>query len=232
MLPKKQIFSRAAQIFLLQLFALATLVAFGAGCATDRAPTASAVDQIESAAKRGRGQGKAKTKKTKKKTKKTNNTAASSDGTGRPLKTATASGTFSPDRSGSLKVNFANNYGSWTDLRLSKARFEVQAGAIDAVHEITMDVTTGYVLEDISVAFSPDGLTFVPPGTLTLTVWWDCENCLSDEQLVMLDALAQHIHPEGTVTEYGFDSSRQGNAFLIVTIDVPGFSRYLIRRSR
>lgn len=153
----------------------------------------------------------------------------SSDGTGRPLYAECVSGPFSPDESGSLTVKFANNYGDWDDLRLSRADFEVEAGALDAAHEITMTVTTGYVLEDLMVVFEPDGLTFTPPAILTLTIWWGCESCRSDEQLAILEALAQHIHPDGTVTESTFETSQQGNAYLIVTIEVPGFSSYGLR---
>ena len=219
-------------------FSLLALAAFLAGCGTDRSPTAASADPTDPAAKRIDKKSRttstaaastAETSSDGTSSDGTSSDGTSGDGTGRHLLTKTASGTFSPDRSGSLTAKFPNSYGDWTDLRLKEARFDLQSGAIDAAQEITMTVTAGYVLADIDVEFSPDGLTFMPPATLTLTIWWGCESCRADEQLAILEALAQHIHPDGTLTEYGFDISRQGNAFLIVTIDVPGFSRYLIR---
>ena len=213
--------------------ALLSWAAFATGCGVDQSPVASSDEALILAPAAKPGGGKAKGNdggETTSTTASSTETATSSDGTGRPLITKTVSGSFSPDQSDALDVKFSNSYGDWSDLRLSKARFEIQAGALDAAQEITMSVTTGYVLEDLDVDFTPDGLIFIPPGTLTLTIWWGCESCRSEEQLAILDALAQHIHPDATVTESVFEISRQGNAYLTVAIDVPGFSRYRIAR--
>lgn len=205
----------------LHTFAILALAALVTGCGVGPSPMASddGAPSLVAAAKPAKGKSKS------------------------TLYTNSASGDFTIDGGGSLKVNFPN-YGSPDDVRVSKVLFEVAPGkgaakkgkkgkkgkkAESKSTYITMEVTTGYVLEDISVDFSPDGHTFSPPGKLTISIRWKSKFHLSKAQKKLLTAIAEHIHPDGTVTDASFETTTQGNAFLHITIDVPGFSRYGLR---
>lgn len=151
-------------------------------------------------------------------------TTTSTSSTGQTLYTKSASGWFTPEQGGSLNVKFANNYGSWTDVRLKSATFQVDPGAIAAKTLITMDVTTGYTIDDVSVKFGPSGLTFNPEATLTLVFWGG--STLSEEELRLREAQGYHITEDGYISTVTQETDTQGNAYYIIIIKVPGFSRY------
>ena len=119
---------------------------------------------------------------------------------GGSLYTETASGWFSPESSGKLKVKFEYDDDDDDDddgddiLRVEKAKFEVEEGSIDQDVEITMTVRSGTTLEDVGVLFSPTGQEFHPSAKLTLYL----EGELDEEDLDNLKA----YHIEGdSVTE-------------------------------
>lgn len=153
-------------------------------------------------------------------------TTTSTSSTGQPLYTKSASGWFSPGSGGSLNVKFANNYGSWTDVRLKSATFQVAPGAIAAKVLITMDVTTGYTIDDVNVQFGPSGLTFNPEGTLTLVFWGGSK--LSEEELRLREAQGYHITSDGYISTVTQETDTQGNAYYIIAMKVPGFSRFSV----
>ena len=204
---------------------LAILAAVGllAGCGVDPSPVAT-TDEVVPAAKPPAGKGKDRTAESRTATSSTAESTTATSSTGELLVTRTATGKFYPDKAGELTVKIPNNYGSWQDLRVKEAIFGVQAGALDAVYDITMTVTSGYVIEDVKVDFAPGGIVFQPPARLTIKFWWGGD--LSPAELELLEAGAQHITAEGTVTDMGFETDPQGNAYLNVIIEVPGFSRY------
>ena len=204
-----------------RIFSIVAVAAFIYGCGQDRSPMAVGdVADPMPAAKRPAGKGKNSTTETST----TESSTTETSTTELPLYSVVDSGTFYPDRSGYLNAKMPNNYGSWDDVRVKEAIFEVEAGALDAVYDIGMRVTTGYTLEDVLVEFAPAGLVFIKPARLTLKIWWGGD--LSPEQLAVLEATAEHITADGTVTYIGFETTRQGNAYLNIIIEVPGFSRY------
>jgi len=154
----------------------------------------------------------------------TSTTTATASSTGQTLYTKSASGWFSPGSGGSLDVKFANKYGSWTDVRLKSATFQVAPGAIAAKTLITMDVTTGYTIDDVSVKFGPSGLTFNPEATLTLVFWGGSP--VTEEELRLREAQGYHITGDGYISTVTQETDTQGNAYYIIVIKVPGFSRY------
>ena len=234
--PRKHLVKSMARIF-----SIVAVAAFMYGCGQDRSPLAVGDEaDLMPAAKQPAGKGKdgttdtstsesstSESSTTESSTTLSNTTESSTTETSTtdlPLYSVVDSGTFYPDRSGYLNAKMPNNYGSWDDVRVKEAIFEVEAGALDAVYDIGMRVTTGYTLDDVLVEFAPAGLVFIKPARLTLKIWWGGD--LSPEQLAVLEATAEHITADGTVTYIGFETTRQGNAYLNIIIEVPGFSRY------
>ncbi len=147
---------------------------------------------------------------------------------GGSLYTETASGWFSPESSGKLKVKFEYDDDGDDDdddddgddiLRVEKAKFEVEEGSIDQDVEITMTVQSGTTLEDVGVLFSPTGQEFNPFAKLTLCL----EGELDEEDLGSIKA----YHIEGdSVTELSVKISERDDDEWKIIVDVPGFSRY------
>lgn len=198
------------------LAALALAATLAAGCGTDATPTTPSDGDAYSPAARPTwksavGAVAAQT---------------SAEEPDRPMYTETASGPFTSGRGGQLKVRFGP-YGVWGDTWVRNAAFEVAPNSLTTDSaDITMTVTSGYSFEDVKVEFTPSGLAFVPPGTLTLELWWTQYWYPSDEYLHLA---ADHITTDGTVTDVVLTSDRKGSYKVTVTIEVPGFSLYGLR---
>ena len=95
-----------------------------------------------------------------------------------------------------------------------------------STRQITMTVTSGYTLGDVEVDFAPDGTVFQPPARLTLHLWWAYVEKITPELLESLKVAVDHITDDGYVTEAAIELDNQGQACLMIVIEVPGFSRY------
>ncbi len=73
-------------------------------------------------------------------------------------------------------------------------------------------------LSDVSVVFTPSGIVFNPPATLTLLLRGE----LSEEEL---NALKAYHHHNGMVTEISV-AIVDGKKEWKITVKIPGFSRY------
>lgn len=129
-----------------------------------------------------------------------------------------ATGLFSPRKDGKLEVKL-DDRDDGNGVHVQKSTFEVRKGSIDREVEISMTVYSGSNLEDIGVAFTPSGLTFNPPATLTLALQGDVKK----KDLEGLKAY--HIH-DSTVTQIPIHISSRGKDGLTITLRVPGFSTY------
>ena len=153
-----------------------------------------------------------------------NPTTQATKPSGGSLYTKTASGWFSPESSGELKVKFKYDGDDDDDdgddiLRVEKAKFKVEEGSIDQDVEITMTVQSGTTLEDVGVLFSPAGQEFYPYAKLTLFL----EGELDEENLGSIKA----YHIEGdSVTELSVKISERDDDEWKIIVEVPGFSRY------
>ena len=222
MLPKKQIFQRVTQVFL-----LLTVAAFLVGCGVDHSPlaptdgTALAADdglafsaEPAGAAKRG-----GKKSRTDSGTLTSYGAALSSSPTPVSAKTTEShliSETFG-SRGGHITVQ---------DERL-KIVFDVPRKALQTPTLIEMEVS-GSTLSGLEVRFGPSGLNFERLCTLDLKLYGDA----IDVPLEELEAV--HLGGDGTEDQAGIvklNYDPNGNT-LHLQVEVPGFSRYLIRRSR
>ena len=136
--------------------------------------------------------------------------------------TKTASGWFSPESSGELKVNFEDVYNGVrgkNGVRVKQATFKVEKGSIDHDVQISMTVVSGSTVEDVWVQFSPWGQEFHPSATLTLVL----VGKLNKEDLNYLEA----FHIEGNLaTEMSVQIVQGVDGEWIIIVKVPGFSRY------
>lgn len=144
----------------------------------------------------------------------------------KPALVGEATGVFSPRRYGRLEVRLNSGDDDDDDddrdghsgVRVQRTTFEVKKGAIDREVEISMSVFSGSALADIGVKFTPSGLRFTPPATLTLALRGD----LDKKDLEGLRA----YHIEGSkVTEISVKVTGNKKT-LILTVEVPGFSIY------
>ncbi len=142
----------------------------------------------------------------------------------------TASGKITPRRGGKLRVKFDRRDDDGDDddgddddrdddgVRVKSATFVVKRGSIEEAHRIRMRVTSGSTLDDVSVEFTPSGLSFDPPARLTIILVGE----LDEEDLENL-----HVwHIEGDkATEVPVKISSDDDEWELV-IEVPGFSWY------
>ena len=133
------------------------------------------------------------------------------------LYTQTASAWFSPEAPGGLKV-FFNPYAGDGQVQVQSAVFEVPARGVNQKVEISMTAFSGVLLNDIQFQFSPSGLVFNTPATLTMALSGDVDK----EELYGLTVY--HISSDGTVTEAAVQYSMTKGCTLI--LEIPGFSRY------
>ncbi len=141
---------------------------------------------------------------------------ASRPGAARPIPRAVRMdvGWFSPQTSGTLQVGFPD-YAAAGEVQVKTAKFTVAAGSLSRNAWITMTALSGATLEDVSVIFTPSGLTFTPSATLTLVLRGEID-----------PAHLKAYHIEGReVTEIPAQVSANGNGWT-VALQVPGFSRY------
>ncbi len=223
MLPEKQIFHRTAQVFL-----LLTVAAFLAGCGTDHLPlaptdgTALAADQdgltfsTETAGVAKRGGKKSLTDSG---TLTSYGAALSSEPT--PVSAKTMDSRLISEVFGSRGGHIAVQ-----DERLSIV-FDVPREALQTPTLIEMEVS-GSSMSGLEVRFGPPGLDFELPCALDIKLYGDA----IDVPLSELEAV--HIGGDGTEDQAGIVKltyDPNGNT-LHLQVEVPGFSRYLIRRSR
>ena len=132
----------------------------------------------------------------------------------------TASGWITPGAGGKLKVSFGKLTADGTkngEVGVKRATFEVEEGSIDAAYYITMTVYTGATLGEVRVEFTPSGIRFHPPATLTVVLWGK----------VNADVVkALHIDGSGAVLEEIAVTVEDGKKVTILVLKVPGFSRY------
>ena len=136
----------------------------------------------------------------------------------KPTASRTDKDVFSPKKDGKLEVEFddPNNNGG---VRVKGAEFQVKKGSLDRQVEITMTVFSGSALSDVIVNFTPSGLKFSPPATLSIEVSGD----LSAKDLQGMKA----YHVEGKkVTELSIQFHPSGKNEWTITIRVPSFSSY------
>ena len=140
---------------------------------------------------------------------------------------------------GNLQVRF-KNYGDNSILRVKTAKLVVRENSIgyqptgdlpaempvnkrDEV-EITMAVTSGSTLSDVSVIFGPSGLTFTPAARLEVQLTGD----MSRENLTVggtIPWVVYHISSNGTITKIEAKAEVRSRSAKI-KIDIPGFSQF------
>lgn len=136
----------------------------------------------------------------------------------KPTSAKSAKGVFSPRKSGELAVDF-NRRSSASGVGVDRATFEVKKGSLGREAAISMTAFSGSTLADIAVLFTPSGLDFNPPATLTLVIKGD----LSEADLKALKA----FHKSGNeIDEVSVRVNRSGRDEWTVVLKVPGFSSY------
>lgn len=128
----------------------------------------------------------------------------------------TDQGWITPKKGGKLKVSFGPPSADG-GVRVKRATFEVEKGSIDAAYDISMTVYTGTTLREVRVEFTPSGIRFHPPATLTVVLWGKV-----DDDVVK----ALHIDGSGAVLEEIAVTVEDGKKVTILVLKVPGFSRY------
>jgi hypothetical protein len=131
--------------------------------------------------------------------------------------------TISVAEGGNMGVVFNSASGDPEAVKVDHATFQVHpntmggtpAEGVEAV-EVTMTVTSGLVLDDVSVPFGPSGLTFVPGADLN--VWLT-------GPLAPMNIIVYHIYADGTVVPIPTQIVADGDLWL-VHVPVPGFSEY------
>ncbi|MBI2952310.1 hypothetical protein HYY27_09455 [bacterium] len=112
------------------------------------------------------------------------------------------------------------------DVRVESAQFRMKPGttarnkkrALPEEYEIAMKAYSGAAVNDVAVAFGPDGTVFSQPASLTLIL----RGPVDPGRL-----RAYHIS-DGAVTQTPFEISRLGGNRWQVTLQVPGFSIYTL----
>lgn len=130
--------------------------------------------------------------------------------------TRSASGWFSHGREGRLQVSFPR-YADAGEVQVKEATFEVGKGSIRGRQEITMQVTSGHSLNDVLVAFSPEGLTFDPPATLTIVLRGEVD-----------PGAIQVYHLHGGAVEKVSAAVEDGERTTTIVVKVFSFSRYVL----
>ena len=88
---------------------------------------------------------------------------------------------------------------------------------------IRMQVVTGTQLEDVIVAFGPEGLKFDPTARLRLQLKGNLTEVFLEGQ-----EAAFHIGADGTITKVRMNIENLNRSGVTLVIEVPGFSRYTI----
>lgn len=124
-----------------------------------------------------------------------------------------------PNYGAYLWVNF-NKHGSRSDVVVKDAWFTVASGALGKEQvDLSMEVTCGTTLADVDVKFLPSGLTFDPPAKLSIRL----AGPVTAEDLKQ----AEHERDDGTwIESIETETLKNGNTYIVVTVAVPGFSRY------
>jgi hypothetical protein len=128
-------------------------------------------------------------------------------------------------KGGEMSVSLPG-YGDEATVRVENAKFTMKQGtfarnkkrALSEEYEIAMTAHSGAAVNDVAVAFGPDGTVFSQPASLTLHL----RGPVDPGRL-----RAYHIS-DGTVTQTPFTISRRGHDRWEVTLQVPGFSVYTL----
>lgn len=160
-----------------------------------------------------------------------------------PAEGRTVSKTFRPDRTASMKVEDLNRRGVRDDLEVT---FTVRAGELSEATTITMTVY-GNNLSDLVLAFEPHGLVFNDPAQLDVKIGAK----RVDRSLLDLEALifpfsgieGYHDHDgdvqDAPITVKTYLRTLLGDVqtpslllydYAVISVEVPGFSRYGMRR--
>jgi hypothetical protein len=99
---------------------------------------------------------------------------------------------------------------------VKQATFQVAKKSIDKRVRIKMVVSSGTTLGDVSVKFTPEGQVFRPDAKLVLVLRGDSLPEVKD---------GYHAHGS-TVERIKVSYDRRGRKHVILTMSVPGFSRY------
>jgi len=118
-------------------------------------------------------------------------------------------------------------YGDDTTVRVESAQFKMKKGTLakkkkgtlPEEYTISMTAHSGATVNDVAVAFGPDGTVFSEPTSLTLIL----RGPVDPGRLK-----AYHITSDGAVTQTPFTISRHGHDKWEVTLQVPGFSIYTL----
>lgn len=162
-----------------------------------------------------------------------------------PAEGRTVSRTFSPGQTASMQIVDRERRGVRDDLEI---RFTVHAGDLSESTTITM-TAYGNTLSDLVLAFEPHGLVFNSPARIDLKIGAErVDRSLLDLQALLLpfgDVEAYHDHDGDVETAHIvsvrtfirvlFKDVETFNLLLFdyaqIAVDVPGFSRYGLRRS-
>lgn len=134
--------------------------------------------------------------------------------TGSEVYEKSASGWFSPDRDGELRVGFPR-YADPGQVQVKRARFEVEEGSVGHRVNISMTAFSGTALEDVRIEFEPSGLAFNPPATLTIVLRGEVD-----------PGEVNVYHIEGSAITKVSADFEDGERTLTVIVKVPGFSTY------
>jgi hypothetical protein len=132
------------------------------------------------------------------------------------LVSPTAEGLSLYSSDNALETHFPE-YGDADYVRVESTYFTIQKGSVDREALITMTAFSGSKVKDARVKFSPDGLVFKHPATLTILL----HGPVNSERLK-----AYHTSSDGTVTVIPHTLSDLGDSRWQVVLSVPGFSEY------
>ena len=146
-------------------------------------------------------------------------------------------GWFDLDDDAKLRVEF-DNYGDENTLRVGAAKFTVREESMDVIGvsdsdlrtrrksreqvHISMTVSSGQTLSDVSVVFTPHGLLFNPAAKLEVVLEGNFKN-LADGDTV--PSVIYHISGDGKVTKVLADVELHSR-YVKIRIDVPSFSTW------
>lgn len=152
--------------------------------------------------------------------------SAQNAGGAAPEMSKSTSGMFYPDQWNSLEITDWRWSAADTDgsIIVKRVWFAVEWGAVREPVAISMTATWKRAIEDVAVAFTPPGQVFNTPSTLQIHL----HGPLKDE---MFADGVYHIDAQGNVTRIGIveiDKQRTdgNNSEWVITIKIPGFSRY------
>ncbi|MBT3602663.1 MAG: hypothetical protein HOE48_05365 [Candidatus Latescibacteria bacterium] len=128
----------------------------------------------------------------------------------------TTSARIGPRNGGSLLVSFPR-YGNESTVHVVSAEFIVPKRALESRKTISMTVTTGYTLDDVTVTFGPSGLVFTQAAKLVIKLKG------GDPEAVEAFHFSQDQVSAADIRRIVYDDGRAGWR---IVLNIPGFSRY------